>query len=462
LVFALLSIEILGMFFVLLAIKRDRSCYSFPEILSLSFFIGASFAAFQLLAYYFFEIDFNLRNVIAAPVVLFLLVFSHYFSRPQRLKEFAPHGGYFQKWNLTERLLFLGVLVQFLWVIFLVAPMPVYSHDAVANYALKAKIFYSSGGVPEGFFGWSEATVSHPDYPLLLPFLLTWVYVFTGFNDFIINMVMPVIYTAFLVLFYSQAKRIFNRPYAFLLVFFLATIPQLADYATVIHADLLLTALVAGAFLYFWLYAREFRKGDLLLSSVLFGFTLWTKNEAIVFVAAFAAVFIVLFARSEPIFKKKIARDIIVSFFIVAVISAPSFAVKIAAGVTNSDIDLSKLTFDRFLQNVKDIPVLLNLFQQEVFGPKKWNILWMMLLAAIVWKRRFLLKGQNFYVTLFIILASLGYFAGYMATTGNNLYFYVNTTISRFMLHFSGIGLFLLGCLVYDDVLGLESFKERM
>jgi len=39
-----------------------------------------------------------------------------------------------------------------------------------------------------------------------------------------------------------------------------------------------------------------------------------------------------------------------------------------------------------------------------------------------------------------------------MLMTGENLYFYVNTTISRFMLHFSGAAAALMGFLLFDDV----------
>jgi len=38
-----------------------------------------------------------------------------------------------------------------------------------------------------------------------------------------------------------------------------------------------------------------------------------------------------------------------------------------------------------------------------------------------------------------------------MLTTGNNLFFYVNTTISRFMLHFTGITLLLAAFLCRDE-----------
>ncbi|MGB2629608.1 MAG: glycosyltransferase family 39 protein [Candidatus Omnitrophota bacterium] len=457
---SLLSIEIVGMFFIFLAVRPSRQEYFCLEFVCLSFLAGMAFTSYQLFLYYVLGIDFNLLNILIVPGILLLIIFSRYASKPERLKEFLPAVGYRLKWDLTKRFLAAGILVQILWVLFLVIPTPVYSHDAVANYALKAKIFYFLGGVPEGFFNWSESTVAHPDYPLLLPFLMTWIYAFTGFNDLVVNLVMPVIYLSFLGLFYSQAKKIFSGAYALLLTFFIATVPQVADYATVIHTDLILTAVVTAAFLYFFLYIRNMSKVDLVLSSILIGSSLWVKNEAIVFAGALLAVFAAFVLRSGPADKRRLISGLFLFIIIAAVISAPWLATKALNHAANSDIDISRMTPDRLLQNVKDIPVLLNLFQQEVFGPKKWNILWMILLAAVIWKRKDVWRGENFYTTLFIILAASGYFAGYMATTGNNLYFYVNTTISRFMLHFSGLALFLTASLIYGDVREVPSFKE--
>ncbi|MEA3489282.1 MAG: glycosyltransferase family 39 protein, partial [Candidatus Omnitrophota bacterium] len=432
---SLISLEVTGFFFVLLLIRRGRYGCSVTEFLALSFFLGTGFVAYQSFLCYLLGRAFTFSNLMIVPTVLFILVFARYASNPGRLDGLFRGEKEFRRWDLIERLLLAGLAVQFLWTLFLVLPIPVNSHDAVANYALKAKIFHLAGGIPRGFFGWEEATVAHPDYPLFLPLLMTWIYAFTGFNDLTVNLVMPVVYLAFIGLFYSLIRKFFNRAYSLLVTFILATIPQLADYATVIHADLILSALVGCALAYFVLYIRRKEREYLVFSSILLGISLLVKNEAIVFTGAFFAVLTMFVLRSNPLRRKKILADIVVSFLIIVVIAAPWFAVKISSGTVNSDIDLSKMTAERLVQNARHIPVMLYLFQQEVFGPKKWNIFWMIFFAGIIWKARALLKGERFYITVFLVIAAAGYFCGYMAITGGNLYFYVNTTIPRFMLH---------------------------
>jgi 4-amino-4-deoxy-L-arabinose transferase-like glycosyltransferase len=417
------------------------------ELVSLSFFLGAGYVSFQFITIYLFGGEFGFLNIIAVPGFMFLLLAA--LCLWGRTRSVTDTSFPAEKLDAVQKFLLAGIAIQFAWVFLLTLPMPVHSHDAVANYALKAKIFNMADGIPAGFFAWNESAVAHPDYPPLLPLLMTWVYAFTGFSYFKVNLIMPVIYLAFLVLFYALARKQFGRTQTLAMTFVLATIPQIADYATILYADLVLAAFVTCGFVYLMQYVHGRQKGSLFLASALFAISLWVKNEAIVFAGCFWAVLLAMLARTGRIDRKNVAGELLGAFFLMAVIAAPWLVVKLSASA-NSDLDLARVTFKRVIENVKDIPVFLNLFQQEVFGPKKWNIFWVLFFAALVWKRKSLWKGENAYMTGFLLLAFLGYFSAYMLMTGENLYFYVNTTISRFMIHFCGISLFMMGSLVFN------------
>jgi 4-amino-4-deoxy-L-arabinose transferase-like glycosyltransferase len=322
----------------------------------------------------------------------------------------------------------------------------------VANYALKAKIFFLSSEIPAGFFSWGESTVAHPDYPLFLPLVMTWIYTFTGFNDVAVKLLMPLMYLGFIAVFYSMMKKLFSGKYALVCAFILATIPQLADYATIIHADLILAVFVTVGILYFMSYMRTLRTFELLLASFMMGSSLWIKNEAMVFASSFALVAVLFLLRSEKKVKKRVLADVSRSAALLVAIALPWILTRFFECAANSDLDIASLTVQRLWENIKELPSLLNLFQQEVFGPKKWNIFWVIFFAALVWKRKKLLTGENLYPVVFIGVSALAYFCAYMFMTGENLYFYVNTTISRFMLHFTGVAAVLGGYLLYEEV----------
>jgi D-glycero-D-manno-heptose 1,7-bisphosphate phosphatase len=142
----------------------------------------------------------------------------------------------------------------------------------------------------------------------------------------------------------------------------------------------------------------------------------------------------------------------------------PWMLVKHVLGVSNSDIELSKLTAAQFQENIRHIPFILNKFQQEIFGPKKWNILWIAVLGFTVLRFRKTKEPYVGIIGVFILLNLFIYFSSFMVLTGKNIYFHVNTAISRLMMHFSGLSLFFLAFLVKDDI--EEAFrperKDRM
>ncbi len=453
LLLSLFSLWTVGAVILLLAGAVARRSFSTYEFSALAVFIGTSAIGFALFFYSFVGVRFDIYSFAAIPVLLLVVMFSWYAMHPFNLREVVrPFSGNSRDLGFFGKLLFFGILIQFLWVIAQTLPYPVHSHDAVANYALKAKIFFEAGGIPRDFFSWSHITVAHPDYPLLLPLAMTWVYVFTGLNDVLVRLLMPLFYAGLLVVFFSRVTDLFSRRYALLMTFLLATVPQVSDYATIIHADLLLTAFVTIGALYMMSYIRKGDNFHIMMASFMMGSSLWIKNEAMVFSAVFAFVLLMFLLKTDKSARKKVFRDILRAAALMFFIAVPWFIVRASSGVVNVDLDLGSLTPARVWENVKHIPTLLYLFQQEVFGPKKWNIFWVIFFAALLWKRKKLVLGEAGYLALFTGLSALIYFGAYMAMTGENLYFYVNTTISRFMLHFSGIALLLSGYLLYDDV----------
>jgi len=448
---ALMALEATGLVFFLVFMKKTAYECTMAELLSVSFFAGLGIVVYTLFIFDLLNIRFAVTNYLFFSAACLVAGIFIIFTLPGRIILAPPRAGSLFPLSLAEKICLSGIAIQFLWILFMVLPSPVSSHDAVANYALKSKIFYFTGLIPENFFNMPEASVAHPDYPLMLPLAMTWIYGFTGFDDVVVNIVMPVIYAAFIVLFYSLSRRQFGRTFSAICAFMLATVPQFADYAMIIHADIILAVFITAAFIYMTLYMKSLDKNYLVLSSVFFGFSLWAKNEAIVFTAAFVILLAFFLCRCAGRPPDK-ARSMLTVLMVLFIIAAPWFCVKLLSGPANSDIRLSEINFAGIAENIRDIPVLLDLFQQEVFGPKKWNIFWILFFGSVIWKRKKLFRGEILYMTLFMMISSACYFSAYILMTGYDLYFFANTTISRFMLHFCGAAMFLAAYLVHDDI----------
>ncbi|KJJ84462.1 membrane protein [Candidatus Omnitrophus magneticus] len=433
--------------------------FHFLEFLACSFLFGITASVAEIFLFSILNTAFTAKNIMlfsALPITVgSIIVFNKLPCLAHALKIQNTKAKH--KFKTIELIFICGLIIQFLWIIFFVYLIPINSHDAIANYALKAKIFTLEKTVPSGFWTWPEETVSHADYPPFVPFLMTWIYAFTGFNDYIITMILPILYAVFLVLFYSLMKKSFTRTYSLCAIFILGTTRQLVDYATIIHADFFLLVFVTIGFFYFSLYVRNRQKSHLLLSAIFFSSSIWIKNEAILFNGVFILHAFIFELKNSNSRREALTR-LYETLVIIFCLSLPWLIFKHSAGMINSDMNLSCVTLNSVIKNLKDMPILLDLFQQEIFGPKKWNIFWIIFFAVLIWKRKNLKKREHIYEIHFILLSSIGYFLAYMFMTENNLFFYVNTTISRFMLHFTGLALIVLSFLIENET--KKNFEE--
>jgi len=450
LIAALLSIELIGIFFTLLIFKVLKYETSLGELLSLAFFYGTGIIVFELFLLYSFGVYFNFRDIIVLLLALLIMT-------PILFVKFFPKIKYqsikLDSWlfeSLFFLILFLVIVIEIVVIIFMIPPILAYCRDSVAIYAFKAKIFYFNSGIPKDFFKWSEATVGAPGYPLLLPLIMTWVYEFTGFNDAIVSKLMPLFFCVFLIIFYVLLKKYFNRKYALLGIFLFATMPQVERVTCVILSDLILTIFVTLAFIYYMFFLKDGEFKYLIISSLLFGFSLWTKDEAILF----SGVFIVsLFFYLKDNFKQKLWKYLAIAFFIIFICYLPWFLTKKFNHMVNtSDVNLSVITFRQAINNIKSLPVFLNQLRIQVFALEYWNIFWIILITAIILKRDLLFKGKNKYITLFIVMTIAAHFLAYMfiASEGRSRSILITAT-PRYLVHFIGCFIFLLLYLLRDS-----------
>ena len=446
----LVSIEILGMDLVLLLGLLFKYRYSRIEFITFSFFVGLGVISYLQFIFYLVSVRSN-AQLIAIVVSMGLGLFIYLYLKSAKEIVTSIDG---KPLDWIERLVILGLFIQAFCIIIHILPMPVQAFDSVANFSLKAKIFYLNEGIPGNFFNLSEYSVWHLDYPLLLPFYMTWIYRFIGFNDVLITKIMPVVYIMFLGLFYALLTKFFSRKYSLIAVFFLGTIPQLTRYAAIVYADLVLGACITSAFIYFILYLRDKKSAFLVNSALLFGVSVWIKNEALVFLAVFFIILAAKIACSKE--RYILLRQAILACLIILLVVSPWLVFKCHKGLINSDINLKVLTAGKFLKNLRDSPILLFELQREVFNPKKWNILWIIVISVFIWKRKMFSDGILKYAVSFVFLALLFYSCALFLTTSSDLCFHVEKELTRFMIHFAGIFIFLTAYLFQKEVFSEE------
>lgn len=86
---------------------------------------------------------------------------------------------------------------------------PLTSIDAIGIWLLKAKFFYLSHGFPLAFLKDTAFIYSHPHYPLLLPFVFSFVYFFLGgVKESLIVFIYPLTFITILFVIYRLLKEL--------------------------------------------------------------------------------------------------------------------------------------------------------------------------------------------------------------------------------------------------------------
>jgi 4-amino-4-deoxy-L-arabinose transferase-like glycosyltransferase len=450
-IIAIFSIEVLGIFVALFIGRLLKYKFALIELFGISFFIGLGVTSCLQFLMFLLGVKLSSGFVATLTIIAAILLLPSITELKKYIIEFRKPASLI----LLEKIILAALFLQAAWVIFQALPLPIHSYDSLANFGFKAKIFYLNAGIPGGFFEWGEQVVSHPDYPPLLPLILTWVYYFIGFNEVLVTKILPVAYLIFLPVFYFLLRKFFTRVYALTGILVFATIPQVSRYAMITYADLLLGIFVSIAFMYFMVYLYDKEASALVFSALFFGLAAWVKNESVVFICTFFLLLLFYLVKLRD--NRRLIKHLLLSFLIFFAVSSPWVIFKLFNGLLNSDISIGQLGQERFLFNLKDSWLIFYNLQMEFFNLKKWNLFWIIVLLVLIFKKKNIFKDLAFYASFFIILAALGYFGAYLATTSYSLDWYVERTMSRFMLHFCGLFIFLVLYLLKDEKAGWEA-----
>jgi len=414
--------------------------FSFFEKLALSYGLGMGAVTLEMLVFYFLKIRLNISNLLLPWIPL--VVLTNLFIKPNSLHSVENR----EKPSLFEKILFMGISIEVFLAFFRALLKPLESFDSIAMYAIRSKIIYLSGEIAPNFFSVITKNYPNPDHPLLLPLSEVWVYTFLGnVGDLLVKIIFPMYFLSFLIIFYFLLKRFMSGKLAMLFTFILATIPQFNRFATIGYTDFILAYYysIGTMFLFLWMKGRNIR--FLVLAGIFSGLAIWTKNEGIVLcMVSFVLAGIFLIFN----FKKALFGQILVFALIVALVAGPWLALRASEKLDNEVFRFSSVGLERFtdvLGKLDWIPVILYEFQKQFFGPKKWNIIWILFLVLLVMNFKTSFVGNMKYVSLSIILILFFYGSVYMLIPIKGpINWYLGSTISRLFIHFVPLVVFWL------------------
>lgn len=411
------------------------------EKTALAYCIGIGLLTLEMAVLSLLGIKFSMVSLticIALPVTVALLIKRRPEGSRARVK-ILPLS------NL-EKFFMLGISFEVLYAFFRTLIMPMESYDAIAIYALKSKIFYLAQSIPHDFFNSFGNIVPHVEYPLLIPLAETAFYVFSGsVNDLLVKIIFPLYYLSLVIVFYSVSRRFLNRRQALLFTFLLATIPQITDFATNGYADLPFAFYCSTSVFYLYLWMRQKKDSFLVLSFILSALAVWTKSEGLMFASINAVVAAVYMARERTIYAKGCAYIILT----VAMTASYIFILRSLGLAVNSDFVSSQSSLPaRLMTGIKRIPDILYEYQIQFFGPKKWNIIWIVFIAGCILGAKKVFLKELMPLAVFILLVFSGYSLVYMLSSAPQGFgWHLSTSGSRLFIHFVPIAVFFLAML---------------
>ena len=413
--------------------------FVFLEKMALSYGLGFGIVTLEMFFFYFLRLRLDICGLLAPWIPVTFLAF---ILRPKRARVAQGAGAL----SLFERFLLLGISFEVIFSFFRSLIKPLEAFDSIAMYAVRSKIIYLAGMIPPDFFSRITLNYPNPDHPLLVPLAEVWVYTLLGkFDDLLVKIIFPAYLVSLLIAFFFFLKRLIPRREAFVFTFLLATIPQFNKFATIGYTDFILAYYYSiGTFLlYFWMKGRDSRL--LILSGAFLAFGVLAKNEGIV-LCLVSIIISGLFLFNNLREKGRILRDLSVFILAMALICGPWLALRSTMRLDNEVLRLNEMGLGRFLKiftRLDRIPVILYEFQKQFFGPKKWNLIWLVFFSLIVLKIKDSFSGETRYLVLSVILILLFYAGVYLLIpTEGSINWYLGSTVSRLFIHFVPVVVF--------------------
>ena len=161
---------------VLSALDRDRLLQPL-ERLALGYGIGCGILVWAMLVFQALGLSFTVVGLLAPLLGVSALAFL--FARRRRPAEAVPESRFAVAPVPLQRIewfFIAAIVLETVGAFFHAWLLPMEAYDAVSNWGLKAKAIFLAGRIPETFLRNPNYEVFHPDYPLLVPLLESYVY----------------------------------------------------------------------------------------------------------------------------------------------------------------------------------------------------------------------------------------------------------------------------------------------
>ena len=195
------------------------------------------------------------------------------------------------------------IFINFLVVLFFTLLFPIRFWDAIACWSLKGRAFFIDSSIVP-FFKSHDYQFAHLSYPLYLPLIQTWIYIWMGkINENLVKVIFPLFYLSGLFILYYLFRQKYRRVIAIIYVFIFSALPVVMDHGYIEYTNLIFAIILMLAVYFFYLSVPQNSsvavidpetKNYLLLSTIFFGILAQIRSEGLFFLGIFLIISLVL------------------------------------------------------------------------------------------------------------------------------------------------------------------------
>jgi hypothetical protein len=307
-------------------------------------------------------------------------------------------------------LLFLSLQVVFVVVAAVGRPLTVW--DSWVNWSMKARMIFLEGGITPRLYADASRTVTHLDYPLLVPLSEAWFYGWLGApDDRFAGLPSICFYLALAGICYAAVRGAgVGRTTSLAACVVVASMSYIQGLAGIVFAEVQLALFVTIAAVYLVKWLRGGPVGSLAVAALGAGMMPWTKREGLVLLLA------IVIATLALNLNRRRAWLGVCSLALGAVLFASPWWTLIAANhVVNAGF--MPLTMPNFLANLDRLPTIAQLERDTLlnFG---WSFIWplALLCGVLTWRHaRRSIELLPATAVLYILMTSVMYiFSAYV------------------------------------------------
>jgi hypothetical protein len=294
---------------------------------------------------------------------------------------------------------FLAVQLGLTGLLALGRPLIVW--DSWVNWAMKARIIVLDDGFSAALTGDASRTVTHLDYPLLVPLLEAWVYRWLGaFDDRLVAVPAVLFYAALVALYYGALRRRGAGPLLALgAATVVATLSNVAGLAGLGFAEPPLIAALCVAALYLLDWLEGGPPAALALAAAGAGLLPWIKREGLLLGLVLAGAVLL-----TQFFRRRAWQAGAALGVGMGLAAGPWWAFVAAYDIVDPTFD--SLTLATFLANAERMGTILRLQQASLLSVG-WSFLWPLtaLATPLLWWAHRRAPGPAAFLPAFLLLS---------------------------------------------------------